>query len=124
MLRVLTFVDVCRIRRRLILKLFLAKRAFSTILLEVNEEIHDLSNVKLLQLKPKTTYTIDDLKATQEALAIYAVAHTHTHTHKHTHTQTHHICAASSCSSGGDSGSEGVGNSCREVHAFLENDVC
>ena len=70
MLRVLTFVDVCRIRRRLILKLFLAKRAFSTILLEVNEEIHDLSHVKLLQLKPKTTYTIDDLKATQEALAI------------------------------------------------------
>eukprot|EP00960_Hanusia_phi_P047196 758288-Hanusia_phi.AAC.1 len=55
----------CQIRRRLVSRLFLAKKAFFSILMEINRQTVDVRNVKFIQVKDKTTYSIDDFAESQ-----------------------------------------------------------
>jgi dynein heavy chain len=54
------FRKYSQIRKKLIKKLFLAKRAFCSTLLELNKQCYDLRSTRLIEYRPSQTYMIED----------------------------------------------------------------
>jgi len=59
------FRKYSQIRRKLVKKLFLAKRAFCSTLLELNRQCYDLRSTKLLEYRSGQTYLVEDFVEVQ-----------------------------------------------------------